>query len=114
MTLRQAQDERNANALRGEASLAVAGRLVTLRPSFAALVAAEDELGPLFAMVERAGEGRLALTEMVGLFWHCLDDQAAITRGQLGDAVMEAGLAASAKPLRVLLGQILQGQTGPE
>ncbi|WP_114521032.1 gene transfer agent family protein [Altererythrobacter sp. ZODW24] len=104
----------SANSLRGEASLVVAGRLLTLRPSFSALVAAEEELGPLFAMVERAGDGRLALTEMVGLFWHCLDDQSAATREQLGEAVMQAGIAAAAKPLRVLLGQILQGQTGPE
>ncbi len=49
-----------------------AARLLVLRPSFAALVAAEQELGPLFALVERAAEGRLALGEMVALFWHCL------------------------------------------
>ncbi len=102
----------SANGLRGEASLAVAGRLITLRPSFSALVAAEEELGPLFALVERAGDGRLALTEIVSLFWHCLADQSAITREQLGEGVMQNGIVASAKPLRVLLGQILQGQAG--
>lgn len=98
-----------ANPHRGEAALVVAGRPRVLRPSFSALVAAEEELGPLFALVERAGEGRLALSEMAALFWHCLAERAGLTREQLGEAVMEQGLAACARPLRVLLGQILQG-----
>jgi hypothetical protein len=34
--------------------LLVDGSTVVLRPSFEALVAAEEELGPLFALVERA------------------------------------------------------------
>jgi Phage tail tube protein, GTA-gp10 len=46
-----------------------------LRPTFAALVAAEEELGPLFALVERAASGTLKLSEMVALFWHCLAEQ---------------------------------------
>ena len=53
-----------ANPHRGEASLQVGGEVLVLRPSFSALVAAEEELGPLFALVERASEGRLALGEI--------------------------------------------------
>ena len=98
-----------ANSYRGEASLAIAGLDRKLRPSFAALVAAEDELGPLFALVERAGSGQLKLGEMAALFWHCLAATEGLTREQLGEAVAELGLAACAKPLRALLGQILQG-----
>ncbi len=98
-----------ANLHRGEASLAIAGTDRKLRPSFAALVAAEEELGPLFALVERAGSGQLRLAEMAALFWHCLAATEGLTREQLGEAVAELGLAASAKPLRALLGQILQG-----
>ncbi len=48
-----------ANPVRGEAAIRVAGEMLVLRPSFAALVAAEQELGPLFALVERAAAGRL-------------------------------------------------------
>ena len=100
-----------ANPVRGEASLRVNGEMLVLRPSFAALVAAEAELGPLFALVERAAEGRLALGEMTGLFWHCLaDPPAALTRDVLGEAVVAGGLAAATPALRVLLGQILQGR----
>jgi hypothetical protein len=99
-----------ANALRGEANLVIAGLARLLRPSFAALVAAEEELGPLFALVERAAEGKLRLTEMAALFWHCLADREGLPRDAVGEAVAKQGLAACAAPLRALLTQILQGQ----
>jgi hypothetical protein len=100
-----------ANPVRGEAALRVAGETLVLRPSFAALVAAEGELGPLFALVERAADGKLALGEMVALFWHCLHDApAAVTREMLGEAVVAAGLAGVTPALRGLLGQILAGR----
>ena len=98
-----------ANPLRGEASLVVGGQMVVLRPSFTALVAAEGELGPLFALVERAGNGQLALGEIATLFWHCVTPAGCLTREAVGEAILAQGLAASARPLRVLLGQILQG-----
>ena len=108
MTLRQAQGER-ANGLRGEATLAIAGEPRVLRPTFAALVAAEDDLGPLLALVERAGQGQLRLSEITTLFWHCLAERGGMTREQVGEAVAAHGLAKCAAPLRALLGQILQG-----
>ena len=100
----------SANEARGEAALSVDGREAVLRPSFAALVAAEDELGPLFALVDRASEGQLRLTEIATLFWHCLADRGRFSREMVGEAVLAAGLAASARPLRALLSQILQGR----
>ncbi|WP_428678800.1 gene transfer agent family protein [Sphingopyxis sp.] len=100
-----------ANGLRGEAELRVGEAVHVLRPSFAALVAAEAELGPLFALVERAAEGRLGLGELATLFWHCLRDRpTALTREAVGEAVVAGGLAAVTPALRVLLGQILQGR----
>lgn len=101
---------RPANALRGEAAIIIHGRARLLRPSFAALVAAEEELGPLFALVERAGRGELRLSEIAALFWHCLAEPDGVSRDQMGEAVLAMGLAEAAKPLRVLLGQILQGR----
>ena len=92
--------------MRGEA--VVAGH--KLRPSFAALVAAEDELGALFALVERAAAGQLCLSEMVALFWHCLCDQDAVTRDDFAEAVAADGLSAATPALKSLLGQILSGQ----
>lgn len=102
--------EEPANPARGEAALLIKNRKRRLRPSFAALVAAEDELGPLFALVERAGQGQLKLTEMTALFWHCLADRADITRDDVGEAIATQGLAASTPALRAVLKQVLQGQ----
>lgn len=100
-----------ANPERGEAALEIAGRVLRLRPSFAALVAAEEELGPLFALVERASAGQLRLAEMVALFWHCLPKREGLTREALGEALARSGLAAATRPLRAILVQILQGGT---
>ncbi|RJX65666.1 gene transfer agent family protein [Altererythrobacter sp. N1] len=99
-----------ANPCRGEAALTIGGSPRLLRPSFAALVAAEEELGPLFALVERASAGKLALAEMAALFWHCLAEREGLTRDDVGTAIATQGLAASAAPLRALLAAILQGQ----
>lgn len=100
-----------ANALRGEAELRVAGTTYRLRPSFAALVAAEAELGPLFALAERAAEGGLRLDELAALMWHCIDGRPeAVTRTMVGEAVVAAGLVAVTPALRQLLMQILQGR----
>ena len=88
----------SANSLRGEAAIQIDGRDCVLRPTF--------------ALVERAGEGRLRLAELAALFWHCLAERGGVTREQVGEAVAALGLAAASKPLRVLLQQILQG-SGP-
>lgn len=101
----------NANPARGEAALRVAGCALVLRPSFAALVAAEAELGPLFALVERAADGRLGIGEMVALFWHCLCEvPEGLTRDAFGEGVAAGGLVAATPALKTLLGQILAGR----
>ena len=102
--------DKTANPVRGEAQIHVGGRAYLLRPSFDALVRAEEELGPLFALVERAGAGQLRLTEITALFWHCLAPPSAVSREQIGDAVIASGLASATKPLKVLLTQILKGR----
>ncbi|ATW03617.1 gene transfer agent family protein [Sphingorhabdus sp. YGSMI21] len=102
--------ERRANALRGEAEIVIEGTRLILRPRFAALVAAEDELGSLFELVERAANGRLLLSEIVTLFWHVARDRPAqLTRDQLGEGMMKLGLAGVTPALKILLKQILSG-----
>ncbi len=98
-----------ANAIRGEARLDLGDREVLLRPSFSALVAAEDELGPLFALVERAAGGGLTLSEMAGLFWHtaCGPD---LDRDAFEEAVVAGGLVRASPALKMLLTQILAGK----
>ncbi|WP_156254365.1 GTA-gp10 family protein [Sandarakinorhabdus oryzae] len=99
---------RPANPVRGEAELVLGGQAYRLRPSFAALVAAEAELGPLFALCERAAAGQLTLTEMVGLLWHCLAESQ--PRDAFAEALVAGGLANATPALRVLLSQILAGR----
>ena len=99
------------NSLRGEAEIFVHGERLKLRPSFAALVTAEDELGPLVALVERAAAGELRLAEMAALFWHCRRDwPEAVTREDVGEAIAAQGLVAVTPALKTILGQILSGR----
>ncbi|MES2001408.1 MAG: gene transfer agent family protein [Pseudomonadota bacterium] len=101
----------SANPHRGEASLAVGGETLVLRPTFGALVAAEEELGSLFELIERAAAGALKLTEIAALFDHLSKDRApAISRERIGEAVVERGIAGVTPLLRTLFGQILQGR----
>ena len=100
---------RPANAERGETELIVDGRHLILRPSFENLVAAETELGSLFALVERASQGGLTLAEITALLWHCLADEPRPPREQVGEAVMAIGLVAAISPVRAILAQVLQG-----
>jgi len=101
----------SANPHRGEASLVVAGETLVLRPSFSALVLAEEELGSLFALVERAAEGALSLGEIAALFDHLSRGRPpAISREMIGEAVVAMGLAKVAPVLRLVLSQILKGR----
>ena len=83
-----------------------------MRPSFGALVATEEELGPLFALVERSAEGRLSIGEIAALFDHLSLEHrpAGIDRARIGEAIVEQGLAAVIPQLKLVLMQILQGR----
>ena len=101
----------SANPHRGEASLLVGGEVVVLRPTFNALVAAEEELGSLFELVERAADGTLKLQQIVALFDYLSRGRpTAITRERIGEAVTEKGLSKIMPTLKVVLTQILQGR----
>lgn len=100
-----------ANPARGESALVIGAVSYRLRPSFAALVAAEQELGPLFALVERAAAGALSLRETACLLWHCIDARSEkLTVEAVGEAIVAQGLAAATPALRSVLSQILQGR----
>ena len=102
---------RAANSLRGETQILVEGKAILLRPSFENLVAAEEELGSLFALVERASQGGITLSEVTGLLWHCSEAQSRPSRDEVGKAVLEMGLVEATKPIRAILAQVLQGRT---
>jgi hypothetical protein len=99
-----------ANPLRGESTLTVAGLSYVLRPSFEHLVLAEAELGSLFALVERAAQGALTLSEMTALLSHCVAPETRPDRALVGQAVVAMGLVAATQPVRAVLAQVLQGE----
>jgi hypothetical protein len=97
-----------ANALRGEVVLALGDATLLLRPSFAALVAAEAEVGSLFRLLDRAGAGDVKLAEMGALFWHCMaapDCERAAFEARL----LDLGVASLLRPYRALLAAIFGG-----
>jgi hypothetical protein len=99
------------NPARGESVLNVGGQTLTVRPSFQALVAAEQDVGPLFELVEKAAAGKLSLADTVALIFHCIADRPDdLTREKLGELITETGIAALTPLLRSLLGQILKGK----
>lgn len=99
-----------ANRLRGEAQFEIDGRTFLLRPSFENLVLAEEELGSLFALVERAAEGKITLAEVSSLIWHCIQADPRPERKAVGREVLRIGLVAATRPVRAILSQVLQGQ----
>lgn len=102
-----------ANPLRGEVVLRLGGREFLLRPTFAALVRAEQEAGPLFALVGQAAEGQLTLAALEAVLWHCLADRPqALDRASFGEALLAEGLAAALPAFRQLAVAILGGSAG--
>jgi hypothetical protein len=100
-----------ANPARGETALTLGDQTLTIRPSFQALVAAEQDVGPLFALVEKAAAGQLTLADTAALIFHCIVDKPdAMTREALGELITQTGLAALTPVLRTLLGQIIKGK----
>ena len=101
----------SANRYRGEVSFEAGGETLVLRPTFSALIAAEEELGSLFELVERATSGLLKLQQIVALFDHLSHGRPeGITRERIGEAVAEKGLAKVTPILKQVLTQILQGR----
>ena len=99
------------NALRGEASLIVNDIKLVFRPTFTALIAAEAEIGPLFATIEQAAAGKIKLGDLVALLWHCLAPGAPpLTRESFAEAVVQAGMSTVTPVLKTLLTQILAGK----
>jgi len=100
-----------ANPLRDEAVLMLGETRLHLRPSFAALVKAESEIGSLFALIERAAAGGLTICELAALLWHCLDPApAGMSREAFSEALVAGGLAQATPAFRSLATAILAGR----
>jgi hypothetical protein len=82
----------------------------SFRPSYAALIAAEADIGSLFALVEHASAGMLKLTDMIALLWHCrVDAPATLGVDAFGAVCVEAGLSRITPVFRQVIEQALGG-----
>jgi hypothetical protein len=80
------------------------------RPTYAALVAAEAEIGSLFALLERTGDNRVTLAEMVALLWHCQRDTPPVYRRDVfAEMLCALGLAKITPVYRQLIEAALAG-----
>lgn len=101
----------SVNAHRGEVGFETAdGRLIVLRPSFAALVAVEDTLGSILGLATRAEKG-VTVEELSVLFHHCaraIDPQAPDTQ-DFGALILAKGIVPSLAVFKALMEIILGG-----
>ena len=103
-----------ANPHRGEVVFETAdGRPIPLRPSFAAISAAEASLGPIIAFAARADKG-VSISELGILFHHCACavDEAAPDAEAFGTLILQRGLVGSLAVFKSLMDAILGGRTG--
>lgn len=101
-----------ANPLRGEVAIALGGRERVLRPSFTALVALEESLGPLLGLAQRTAEGRLALGDLATAIHHCLRVEPGETPPsvpEIGEMLLAEGMLGALAAWRTLLERTLGG-----
>lgn len=100
-----------ANLVRGEVLLTLPCGDCVLRPTFAALVAAEAEVGSLLALLDRAGAGEVRLGDIGPLFWHALAEPGGFAdRAAFEAALADAGLRALIPPYRRFLSAVFGGR----
>jgi Phage tail tube protein, GTA-gp10 len=100
------------NPHRGEISLTLGAHTLCFRPSYTALVTAEAEIGPFFAMIERAASGTMTLSEMESVLWACLKSPPAdLSRTDFAESLIASGLAHITPVFRLILEAALGGQS---
>lgn len=98
------------NSARGEVALQLGTVTYTLVPSYANLVAAEQAVGPLFAIIDEAGNGRLSLVKLMSVLWCCVEPKSAtLFQDVFCEACMKAGLVRLTPVFRMLIEQALGG-----
>ncbi len=102
---------RDANIVRGEVGLSLPSGACVLRPTFSSLVAAEEEVGSLLALLDRAGCGDVRLGDIGPLFWHALRRPVPwVDRGLFEAELVDVGLKALIPAYRQLLASVFGGR----
>ncbi len=99
-----------ANLARGEVGLSLPSGACVLRPTFSSLVSAEEEVGSLLALLDRAGCGDVRLGDIGPFFWHALRRPVPWPdRAQFEAELVDVGLKALLPPYRQLLAAVFGG-----
>lgn len=99
-----------ANPIRGEVSLSLGERKFRLRPTFEALVRIEQEVGSLFAVVERTTSFQVTLKDVVTVLWSCaVAGGADVEMSEMGELIAENGISAATPAFRAILTSALAG-----
>lgn len=97
----------------GDLTLTLGGETVTLRPTFAALLALEKDSGTgLITLARRFAEGTFTVADCVAVLRAGMQGAGETPPPDLGDRLVAAGVAALAGPLVRFLQAALTGDSG--
>lgn len=105
-----------ANPARGEVALSLGAHDFVLRPTFEALMQIEEELGSVFALIERVSENQVRLSDIVCVVWLCaVAGGADLGREDMGRLIVKDGMTKVTPAFRAVLLMALAGrQDGDE
>ncbi len=105
------------NPVRGEVEIVLTEHTLLLRPTFHALCTLEQVTGNgIYEIAKRFEDGRFTLTDMVSIIttatvWKTNDE--ILSRKQLGEAILNVGVAKLVKPISQYLLYALGGLHAP-
>jgi len=99
-----------ANSLKGEVEIRLGGERFVMRPSFAAIMAIEAELGGVVPLARRAAKGDFGLKDLTVIVQEGLVARGTrLDRNEVGAMILTEGLANVAGPVRDFLTAVLSG-----
>lgn len=103
-----------ANPLKGEVEIELGRERHLMRPTFAAIMEIEGELGGVVPLARRAAAGDFGLRELAVIICAGLNGYGArrFTREEVGEMILAAGIANAAAAVRDFLTNVLKGGTG--
>lgn len=99
--------------LRGEVNVTLGDRCFVLRPSFSAIMDIEERLGGIVALALRASRGEYGLKDVATVIC-CTIRQSGNQRptlDEIGELVLQVGLASAADAMKDILTVVLGGET---